>query len=313
MEPLHPRRKKPRKRVVVIGALGLMLVFFLLLVALFFIFSAAVPSLTGKCVAVVNIDMPITVTGEPATILTEGYPGSGSLSYIIKDLGMREDVGSVLFVVDSPGGSVVASQELYNSIKSLDKPKVAYFREVAASGAYYASLGTDYIVSEPAAITGSIGVISMMFEMSGLFEKIGINSTSIKSGKFKDIGSTDRPWTPEEEAIIQDIVDEVFEDFRLAVIRNRGGKLDMAEFENMTDGRIMTGKQAERYGLVDETGNKDDALLKAAELGGMEVETVDQVRVCYVSTEDYGSGLFSAAAFIKSLEAELNVPKLLYQ
>lgn len=313
MEPLHPPRKRPRKKVFVISALLLMLIFFAVVVILFFAFSAFAPSLTGKCVAVVDLNMPLTVTGVPPTIFSGGYPGSEGLAYVIESLDQREDVGAVLLVIDSPGGSVVASREVYEAVKGLDKPKVSYFREVAASGAYYVAVGTDYIISDPAAITGSIGVVSVMIEMSGLFEKIGINMTTITSGKHKDMGSPDRPLTPEEEAILQVIVDDVFTDFELAIFENRRNRLNMLLFENATDGRIMTGRQAVEYGLVDETGNKDDALMKAAELGGIEAESVSDIRICYVSTDPYESGFLNADAFINSFQAKLGVPKLLYQ
>lgn len=314
MDP-YPKRKAPRrsKRKVISGALILMLVFFVALVALFFVFSSVATSFTGKCVAVVDINTPLTVSGLEPTILSSGYLGSEELAEVVSGLEGREDIGAVLFVVDSPGGSVVASREVYDAVDGLDKPKVSYFREIATSGAYYTSLGTDYIISDPAAITGSIGVITVMTEMSGLFEKIGINTTAVTSGKHKDLGFEGREWTPEEEAILQEVVDDAFLDFKNVLVEKRGSRMNMIYFDNITDGRIMSGRKALEYGLVDETGTKEDAIMKAAELGGIEAESPEDVRICYVSTDYYEAGVIDAYSLISTLKSEFSAPRLLYQ
>ena len=262
--------KSAKKRDnVIYGTILVLAIGFLVLVGLVFVLSDSFSISGGKCVAVVNINNPLSIEGSPESLLSSALPSSEEIANKIEELDKREDVGAVVFVINSPGGSVVASREIYTSIVNLSKPKVGYFREVAASGAYYISAPLDYIISDPATLTGSIGVIITFSDLSGLFEKIGYNSTSIKSGELKDIGSSDRPITDKEREIIQAAVDEIFEDFKSIVLKHRGSKLNKAKFEEILDGRVITGKQAKAIGLVDELGNKKDAINKARELAGL--------------------------------------------
>jgi len=303
MEP--SLRKRPERPGGIILGTGVVLVLaFIAIVVLFFVFSSIYPMFVGKCVAVVEINDPITVEGSPASIFDAGYPSSEQLATSIESLNKRDDVGAVVFVMNSPGGSVVATREVYASVKGLDKPKVAYFREVAASGAYYVASGTDYIISDPDAITGSIGVIATFTQMSGLLDKIGVNVTEIKSGQHKDMGSSYRNMTADEQVLLQALVDEVYQEFRSVVIENRRGRLDLAKFDEVADGRIMTGRQAEKVGLVDETGTKKDALLKAAQLANISAESAEDVRICQVSTMSEESGLFTLEGLFRSFQVQ---------
>lgn len=313
MEPRFRRRSEKPKRTLIIGTGLLLILTFLFIILLFFLFSSLVPSFVGQCVAVVEIGMPLSVEGIPPTLFSPGYLGSEELAFIIKELDERDDVGAVVLVFNSPGGSVVATHEVYRAVKDLDKPKVAYFREVAASGAYYVATGTDYIVSDPDALTGSLGVVATVGEMSGLLEKIGVNITTIKSGQHKDIGSPFRNMTSEEQQILQALVDEIHEEFMSVIVENRKGKLDMVRFEEVTDSRVLSGRQAVKVGLVDETGTKDDAIMKAAELANIPVVSVDEVRVCPVSTVTADGGLFSAEAILRMLQAKAGFPELSYK
>ncbi len=301
-----------KKRKLILSTMLLLAIAFIVLIALFILLAELLPSFTGRCVAVVDINVPLTVEGSPMTLIETGYPSSEQLARSIKEIDGRDDVGAVLFVVNSGGGSVVATREVYDAVKNLEKPKVAYFREIVASGAYYVATGTDYIISEPTALTGNIGVVATFVSMGGLFEKLGINATTITSGDYKDIGSPFRNMTEEERAIMQSIVDEIFQDFKDVIIENRGDKLSRLKFDEITDGRIMTGRQALEVGLVDDTGNIDDALLKAAELGGIDAETADDVRVCYIEVLPTEGGLFSAESFISSIQEKLELPSLRY-
>jgi protease-4 len=208
---------------------------------------------------------------------------------------------------------VVATREVYYSVDSLNKPSVSYFREVAASGAYYVASGTDYIISDPDALTGSIGVIATFTEMQGLFEKLGINVTVVKSGQYKDIGSPYRNMTDEEKAIMQSLVDEVYQEFRGIVLENRGDRLNRIKFDEVADGRILSGRQAESVGLVDEVGTKKDAIMKAAELGGISAERPEDVRICQVSTGATDAGLFSMEGLLRGLQASAGTPSISYK
>lgn len=243
--------------------------------ALVILLSLAVASFSGGmsfgsgCVGVININGELVTQGSGSTLFSQGTMGSDEISKIIKDTDNRSDVKAVVFVIDSPGGSVVASREIYSTVKSMKKPSVAYFREMAASGAYYIGAGTDYIVSDPDTLTGSIGAIMTVMDLSSLFEKIGVNMTSVKSGAYKDIGAYERPMSSNETAILQSIVDEVFSEFKGAVVENRGSKLNMSAFEEILDGRVLTGRQAQKIGLVDEVGDKQRAIDKAGEMAGL--------------------------------------------
>ncbi len=257
-------------------------VIFIALIGLVLLFSGSFSTgLTSKCVAVATIDQEITISSTSPSLFTQGSPGSEEIAKSISDLNKRDDVGAVLFVMNSPGGSVVATREIYDSVKELKKPKVAYFREVSASGSYYVSSAMDYIISNPNAITGSIGVIATFTDMSGLLEKVGINATSVQSGIHKDIGSQSRPMTEDESKILKALITEVFDEFKGVVIENRGSKLNMAKFNEILDGRIVSGRQAKQIGLVDALGTKKDAMKKAAELGNVTMED-GLPRVCDV-------------------------------
>ena len=304
MEPMS--RKRPDQPSSILGTAAVLVIAFIVLIALFFAFNALTPSLEGRCVAVVNLDGPIVADGTAPSLIDSGTPGSNDIASSIESINQRDDVGSVLLVVNSPGGSVVGTREIYNSLKDLDKPKVAYFREVAASGAYYISTGTDYIVSDPDTLTGSIGVVTTVTDLSGILNTLGVNITEIKSGPYKDIGSPYRNMTPEETAIMQGIVNEIYGEFKNVVIENRGKRLNMAEFDNTTDGRILTGTQALQAGLVDQVGTENDAILKAAELGNISASSASDVRLCPIDTGSDGGGLFSMDSIIRSLTARFS-------
>ncbi len=250
-----------------------------------------------SCVGVVDVSGEIATQDNSGGIFSQGSAGSGTIAQEIKDADADGNVKAILVTIDSPGGSVVATQEIYDALEKSKKPKVAYFGETAASGGYYVGVATDYIVSEPAALTGSIGVRATVEDLSPLFEKIGYNTTTFKSGEFKDMGDPSRPMTDGEKAIFQGIVDEIFQDFKAAVMKHRGDKINNAEIGQIFDARVMTGRQALGYGLVDALGNKDDALSKAAELGGM--QDTAEPNICDFSQKQTNilSELFSSMSY----------------
>lgn len=313
MYPANKKSSDNSRFKVLIGTAGVLIFAFFAIIALFFVFSLFSSSVMGKCVAVVDIDMELTTEGAEPSLFSYGVLGSEEMASVIRNLNERDDVGAIVFVINSPGGSVVATREVYDAVQELDKPKVSYFREVAASGAYYVATGTDYIISDPDALTGSIGVIATFTQMGDLFEKLGVNVTSVTSGNHKDMGSSYRNMTQEERQIFQNLVDEVYAEFRGVVLENRRGKLDMAKFDEVTDGRILTGRQAVAVGLVDELGTKRDAILKAAELAGMPEDSIDDVSICPISTNGEEGGLFSAEAFINLFKMASNKPSLNYK
>ena len=188
-------------KYMLVGFLGLGFVLLLLLIIVFTQLSGK--GIFGKCVGVVNIDGEITVEGEESGLFSLGKPSSEEIAQTIKKLNKRDDIGAVVIVINSPGGSVVGSREVYSAVEGLKKPKVAYLREVAASGGYYVASGADYIIADPNTLTGSIGVVATVAEFSELFDMLGINLTTIKSGQYKDIGSIERPLSEKEKEILE--------------------------------------------------------------------------------------------------------------
>lgn len=247
-------------------ALGLLL----LAAGFALIASGSAPSIGNGCVGVIEVTGPIVVDDSPASLFDTGASGSETIAREIEDASKRQDVKALVVFIDSPGGSPVASRQIWSALEEFGKPKVAYMREMAASGGYYVAAGTDYIVAEPGTITGSIGVRATFTDLTGLFEKIGYNETVFKSGRFKDIGSSSREMSDEEVVIMQGIVDELFGEFRGIVMQSRGSRLDASRMDEIFDARIMTGRQALSYGLVDELGDKRAAVRKAAQMAGDE-------------------------------------------
>jgi protease-4 len=178
------------------------------------------------------------------------------------------DVKAVVLRVDSPGGSVVGSDEIYQQVLAMNKPVVASMGELAASGGYYVSAPADEIFANPGTLTGSIGVISQFINIEGLLEEYGVEVTTVKSGEFKDIGSLFRSMSDEERVSWQSIIDETYQEFVRIVAEGR--ELPIDEVKELADGRIYTGRQAMALGLVDQLGNLSAAVQHAAELGGIE-------------------------------------------
>ena len=168
----------------------------------------------------------------------------------------REDssVRAVVLRIESPGGAVGASQEIYEAVRSLDKvkPVVASIGNVGASGGYYSALGARRIWANPGSLTGSIGVITQFTDVHGLMDKLGIRSEVVKSGESKDAGSPFRPMTEREKALFHTMVLDVYAQFRGAVSERR--HVDSSALDTLADGRVLTGRQAWKAKLIDTLG-----------------------------------------------------------
>jgi protease IV len=180
-----------------------------------------------------------------------------------------DGVKAIILRVDSPGGGVGPSQEIYREVVKAKRRKkiITSMGAVAASGGYYVACASDLIVANPGTITGSIGVIMEFTNFEELLKKIGVKGMVIKSGEHKDIGTPLREMTPEEKSIMQETLDNVHQQFIQAVAEGR--KLDRTKVIPIADGRIMTGEQAKNLGLVDKMGNLEDAIDEAAKLAGI--------------------------------------------
>ena len=181
-------------------------------------------------------------------------------------------VKAIVVRIDSPGGGVAPSQEIYNAIKRVrkehNKTVVASMGTVAASGGYYIAVATDRILANPGTLTGSIGVIMQMANFHELLEKIGVKSVVVKTGKFKDLGSPFRPMSEEDRQVLESVLNDTLSQFIEAVAEGRS--MDLAEVEQLADGRVFTGRQAKAVLLVDELGDLHDAIQLAGELSGIE-------------------------------------------
>lgn len=172
----------------------------------------------------------------------------------------NDKIKAVLLRMNSPGGTVAASQEVYQLVQNLrnkNKAVVVSMSDVCASGCYYIASAADHIVANPGTLTGSIGVISSSLNFKGLLDKLGISDQTIKAGKYKDLGSVTRPLSLEEEAILNALVADSYDQFLDDVAKGRG--LDRNELEKIAQGLVYTGRQAHAKSLVDELGTYEDA------------------------------------------------------
>jgi protease-4 len=204
------------------------------------------------------------------TMIT-GTPAVEEIRQFAKDGGIR----AIVLRIESPGGVVAAAQEIYDELgkaRRRGKPIVASMGGIAASGGYYVACGADSIVANPGTLTGSIGVIMRLPNAEELLKKIGLQYEVIKTGKYKDAGSISRPMTQEERDLLQEMLDDVHDQFVTVVSTERN--IDKDAVLEFADGRVMSGRQALEMGLVDRLGGYRDAVLLAAELAGIEGEPV---------------------------------------
>jgi protease-4 len=190
----------------------------------------------------------------------------------LKKFRKNEDIKAIVLRVDSPGGGVGPSQEIYSEVKKTTREKkvVASMGAIAASGGYYVAAAADHLMANPGTITGSIGVVMEFANVEELFRKIGVSAYVIKSGEYKDVGSPLRKMTPEERKLLQGFIDDVHQQFVTAVAEGR--KMPEEQIWAIADGRILSGAQAQKLGLLDSLGNIEDAIALAAELGGIKGE-----------------------------------------
>jgi protease-4 len=190
----------------------------------------------------------------------------------LKRFRKNKAVKAIVLRIDSPGGGVGPSQEIYAEVKRTTRTKkvVASMGAIAASGGYYVAAAADHVVANPGTITGSIGVLMEFPNMEELFKKIGVSAVVLKSGDYKDTGSPLRKMTPKERELLQGFIDNVHQQFVTAVAEGR--KMSEESVRAIADGRILSGEQAQKLGLLDSLGNMEDAIVIAAELGGIKGE-----------------------------------------
>lgn len=179
-----------------------------------------------------------------------------------------ESVKGVLLVINSPGGSAAASEEIYHQIKSLSEKKtvIAYITEYGASGGYMIALPSKEIIASPLSLTGSVGAVSILINYENLLEKIGVKAYTFKSGSFKDVGSPYRNFTKNEQELFTEMVNETAKNFIKKVVENRGNKVNISE---IATAKPYLGEQALKVGLIDEIGSFEHAVFRAKQLSGL--------------------------------------------
>ncbi len=220
----------------------------------------------GDSIALIHIDGVIAGTGSAAG-------GVITPEYLLDQLDMAEkddSVKAILLRIDSPGGTVAASQEIAMAVERMDKPVIASIGDMGASGAYMVAAQCDHIMSAPGSAVGSIGVIMEIPNVKGLLDKLGVEFTVITQGELKDAGSPFRSLSATETMLLEDQMKIAYDQFIADVAKGRG--LDEKKVRELATGWAWLGTEAKDLGLVDSIGNYDDAVAKAAELGGIEGE-----------------------------------------
>jgi protease IV len=254
-------RSRPPRRLAVIGAA---LVIYFGVAALFVATAASIlgsargggGALFGERVAVVELEGLIADVDD-----------------LVREIkAYRDDpaVRAVVIRINSPGGAVAPTQELYGALRRLreaGKPVVASLGSVAASGGYYVAVAADQIYANPGTLTGSIGVIMQLANLNALMKKVGVEYVVVKAGQFKDLGNVGRPMSVEERRVLQALLDDVHGQFVGAVADGR--KLERSQVQQFADGRVFSGSQAKALRMIDALGGLEDAVDGAATLAGL--------------------------------------------
>ncbi len=246
-----------------------LLILAMLFVGISFIFLSKIISNTDRYyqesgsgkgkVAVVDLDFTII--------------SSESIVRQFKNYSEDKKIKAIILRVNTPGGGVAASQEMYEIIKQTrdkGKPVIVSISSLGASGGYYAACGGSLIIADPGSLVGSIGVIINLMNFKELAEKIGVSQTIIKSGELKDAGNPLRDVNEKDREYFQDIVNDSFEQFLEVVSKER--KMDKEKLKEYATGRVFTGRQSKEIGLIDSLGTYEDAIRIAARMGGIEGE-----------------------------------------
>jgi protease-4 len=225
------------------------------------------PAEPGKQVAVVELSGVIIDTKD---IIDELYKHAAD-----------EEIQGIVLRIDSPGGAVGPSQEIFRTVRKLKerKPIVASMGSVAASGGLYASLAASKVFAEPGTLTGSIGVIMQIPNFTKVTEKLGVEMVTVKSGKFKDVGNSFREMTEEERAFLQATIETVYQQFLTDLVEGR--KIPEASAREFADGRVIVGSRAKELGLVDEFGGVREAARAIFELKGQPLAPTEEPTLIY--------------------------------
>ncbi len=246
-----------------------------------------IPDFEDK-VAIIPIENTITA-GALKSPVQQNVVSSSKIIEFIEKAEKDSSVRGIILAINSPGGTVVGSKEIADKIKNVEKPVVAWIREIGTSGAYWIASASDKIVADELSLTGSIGVISSYLEFSGLLESFNVTYESLTTGRYKELGSPFKELTEEERSFLQKKLNQIHDYFVEEVASNRNLKL--TDVERLATGEFFLGKEALELGLVDYLGGKDLAVNITKELAG-----VEDVKVVVYEQE---RGLFDILSMLK--------------
>jgi protease-4 len=243
---------------------------------------------------IVLMDITGVIASEDAGSVLGGRKEPGMLARVREQLDrarLDKNVKALVIRINSPGGGVTASDTLYHEIKKFKDETgakiVAHVLDMGTSGAYYAALAADRITAQPTSITGSIGVIMLRIDATGLMQKIGVQALQISSGAEKGMGSPFRPVSDEERKIFQDMIDSMYGRFVSVVAEGR--KMPTDRVRQLADGRIYTSQEAKEAGLIDHVGYLEDAFKQARTLANLDQATI----VTYLRPGEYRPNIYS--------------------
>jgi len=238
--------------------------------------------------------------------------GSERVSKALRDARLNDNIKAVVFRVNSPGGSSLASDVIWREVMLTKKakPVIVSMGDYAASGGYYISCAADSIFAEPNTITGSIGIFAVLPNMQKFFNKLGVTFDGVKTGKYADLGDISRPLTPEERDILQNEVNHGYDDFTKAVASGR--KKTQEYINSIGQGRVWTGEQAIKIGLVDRLGNISDAIKSAAKMAGLKNYRLEYYPEQKSIFGKFGSDM-SEQMKVRAIKSELGVDYKYYE
>ena len=265
---------------------------------------------SGPKILLVEVSGVISDADERGTFgLSQRQSMVAEIKSILDRAADEKDLAGLLLRVNSPGGSVSASDTLYHELKAWKsenkKPVYAFLNGLSTSGAYYLSMAADRVIAHPAAVTGSIGVIMPGLSIEGLMEKYGVADQTLTSGPYKDTGSLFRDMRPDERKQMQSVIDDLYGRFKKVVAEGRPG-LDAAKISTLADGRVYSADQALAAGLVDELGYLDDAVAALEKRAGVTESRV----VTYHRSSSVQENIYSRAPSLSLDALELGLQEL---
>jgi protease-4 len=248
-------------------------------------------------IVLLDISRVITAEEQESTLGLRRRDSTVSrVAQVLEQVSEDEDVKALVLRINSPGGTVGASDIVYHQIRAYaakkSVPVVAQLLDIGTSGAYYVALAADEVIAQPTSVTGSIGVILFGLNVEGLLDKVGVRDQTLKAGENKDLGSPLRPLRPDERAILQGVLDAMHTRF-IDLVRARRPSLVDGDVARATDGRIFTADQALELGLIDRIGYLDDAIGAARRRAGLAQAKV----VVYTRPSEYSENIYSSASF----------------